>query len=317
VKALWIRLLSDSNKPLSYGNLTHPGKPASAYNSTMRALIRSISVPVMLVLIGAHAMITLGAQATTSGTGISARPGWTPPTGPPPRLPNGKPDFSGVWDHQYVPDMAVTNQRNPAMQKGPKEIPFNAAGLENMKNYDPVRDGDYTGMCMPYGFMRSMNAPYPIQIFQNDKYIAFLFEVSTWFHVVPFRDEHPKEVDPTWFGTSIAKWDGDTLIVDTIGFNGFTRLDTVGRPHSDKLHLVQTFRHIDAGRIAYTVTIDDPVYYTQPWTNERTMTLSNGQLLEYSCEENNKSLWEGRIKLWIPPTASQPRSTPSFPEGKK
>jgi len=203
------------------------------------------------------------------------------------------------------------------MQKGPKELPFSPAGLDNMKNYDPVRDGDYTGMCMPYGLMRSMNAPYPIQILQNDKYIAFLFEVSTWFHVVPFKDEHPKEIDPTWFGNSIAKWDGDTLIVDTIGFNGYTRLDTVGRPHSDKLHLKQTFKHIDAGHVAYAVTVDDPVYYTQPWTNERTMTLSNGQLLEYSCEENNKSLWEGRIKLWIPPNASQPRSTPSFPEGKK
>ena len=91
--------------------------------------------------------------------------------------------------------MTATN-RNPALQKGPKELPFSPAGLENMKNYDPVRDGDYTGMCMPYGLMRSMNAPYPMQIFQNDKYVAFLFEVSTWFHVVPFRNEHPKEIDP-------------------------------------------------------------------------------------------------------------------------
>jgi hypothetical protein len=270
-----------------------------------------------VVAVLAAGMARPAAQATTSGTGISARPDWTPPTGPAPRLPNGRPDFSGVWDHQYVPDMTATNQRNPAMQKGPKELPFSPAGLDNMKNYDPVRDGDYTGMCMPYGLMRSMNAPYPIQILQNDKYIAFLFEVSTWFHVVPFKDEHPQEIDATWFGNSIAKWDGDTLIVDTIGFNGFTRLDTVGRPHSDKLHLKQTFRHVDAGHVAYAVTVDDPVYYTQPWTNERIMTLSNGQLLEYSCEENNKSLWEGRIKLWIPPNASQPRSAPSFPEGKK
>ena len=60
--------------------------------------------------------------------------------------------------------------------------------------------------------------------------------------------------------------------------------------------------------MAYTVTVDDPVYYTQPWTNERTMTLSNGELLEYSCEENNKSLWEGRIKLWIPPNAESSRA---------
>ena len=316
MNALWIRVLSDSNKPLSYGNLTVHRKPKSAYNSAMLALLRSIFVVATLAVVLIQGTATPAAQATTSGTGISAKPNWAPPTDAAPRLPNGKPDFSGVWDHQYVPDMTATN-RNPALQKGPKELPFTSAGVENMKNYDPVRDGDYTGMCMPYGLMRSMNAPYPIQIFQNDKYVAFLFEVSTWFHVVPFKNEHPKEIDPTWFGNSIAKWDGDTLVVDTIGFNGYTRLDTVGRPHSDKLHLTQTFKHIDAGHVAYSVTVDDPVFYSQPWTNERTMTLSNGELLEYSCEENNKSLWEGRIKLWIPPNASQPRSTPSFPEGKK
>jgi hypothetical protein len=289
---------------------------SAAYNSWMLALLRSIFVLATLAAIVTLGMAAPAAQATTSGTGISARGNWTPPTGPAPRLPNGRPDFSGVWDHQYVPDMTATNQRNPAMQKGPKELPYTPAGVENMKQYNPERDGDYTGMCMPYGLTRSMNAPYPIQIFQNDKYIAFLFEVSTWFHVVPFRTEHPKELDPTWFGNSIAKWDGDTLVVDTIGFNGFTRLDTVGHPHSDRLHVVQTFKHVDAGHIAYKVTIEDPTYYSEPWTNERVMTLSNGELLEYSCEENNKSLWEGRIKLWIPPNSSQPRSTPSFPDKK-
>jgi len=303
-------------KPLSYGSLTAHRKADSTYNSGMLAVLRSIFLVVTLAAVLVPATATPAAQATTSGTGISAKPDWTPPKGPASRLPNGRPDFSGVWDHQYVPDMTATNQRNPAMQKGPKELPFTPAGLENMKQYNPERDGDYTGMCMPYGLTRSMNAPYPIQIFQNDKYVAFLFEVSTWFHVVPFRNGHPKEVDSTWFGNSIAKWDGDTLVVDTIGFNGFTRLDTVGHPQSDKLHVVQTFKHVDAGHVAYTVTIDDPAIYTQPWTNERIMTLSNGELLEYSCEENNKSLWEGRIKLWIPPNSSQPRSTPSFPDKK-
>jgi hypothetical protein len=136
---------------------------------------------------------------------------------------------------------------------------------------------------------------------QTDKHVAFLFEQSTWFHSVPFRSEHPAQIEPTWFGNSIAKWDGDTLIIDTIGFNGFTRLDTRGNPHSDKLHVVQTFRHTDAGHVAYTITIEDPVYYTKPWTNERTFTLSNSELIEYSCEENNRSLWEGRIKIWQVP----------------
>jgi hypothetical protein len=238
----------------------------------------------------------------------SASPDWVAPTGPPPRLRHGKPDFSGVWDHQYVPNMTATNRRDPSLQRGPEKLPFTPEGRANFDNYNPERDGDYTGMCMPYGLSRSMNAPYPFQIFQNDKYVAFLFEVSTWFHVVPFRDQHPvKDPDPLWFGHSIAKWEGDTLVIDTIGFNGFTRLDTTGHPHSDKLHLVQRFRHIDAGHVAYTMTIDDPLYYTEPWTNERVLTLSNGELFEYSCEENNRGLWEGRIKIWTPPNTTPPR----------
>ena len=84
---------------------------------------------------------------------------YVPPTGPPPRLPNGKVDFSGVWDHAYVPDMARTSAANPALQTGPGELPYTPAGLKNIEAYDPERDGDYTGMCMPFGFTRSMNSP--------------------------------------------------------------------------------------------------------------------------------------------------------------
>ena len=104
----------------------------------------------------------------TLGTGVAGEstaltPGkWTPPTGPAPRLPNGKPDFSGVWDHPYVPDMSASNARNPALQKGAGPLPYTPAGLENIKSYDPEKDGDYTGMCMPFGLVRSVNAPYPI-----------------------------------------------------------------------------------------------------------------------------------------------------------
>ena len=243
---------------------------------------------------------------STVGAGVSAEASapqkWIPPTGPPPRLPNGHVDFSGVWNHPYVPDMSVTNRRDPALQTGPAALPYTDAGLKNIQSYDPAKNGDYTGMCMPFGFMRSINAPYPIQIMQNDQYVAFLFEQNSWFHVAPFKDTHSADPNPTWFGESIAKWDGDTLVIDTLGFNGWTRLDTKGDPHSDKLHLVQRFTRTDAGHIHYVVTVDDPVYYAKPWTNERTFTLMNTGLLEYSCEENNRSLWEGRIKLWIPPT---------------
>ena len=278
------------------------------------AFLRTLRGGTIVVLVCAAALAGRVAAQTTSqpadtlgtlGAGIpgaGSTPGkWTPPSGPAPRLPNGRPDFSGVWDHPYVPDMTASNQRNPAAQKGAGPLPFTPAGEANIKAYNPEKDGDYTGMCMPMGLTRSMNAPYPIQIMQSDKYVAFLFEQNTWFHVVPFRAEHSKDPNPTWFGESIARWDGDTLVIDTIGFNGYTRLDTRGNPHSAQLHLLQTFKHDDAGHLKYTVTVDDPVYYSKPWTNERTFTLTNGDLLEYSCEENNRSLWEGRIKLWTIP----------------
>ena len=275
----------------------------------IRATALALLFPALAI---AQKPVSAGDTLGTVGAGIVGE-GSTPgsknaPSGPTPRLANGRPDFNGVWDHAYVPDMSVTNAKSPAQQKGPGALPLTPAGVENIKSYDPEKDGDYTGMCMPYGLTRSFNGPFPIQIVQTDTHVAFLFEMGNWFHVVPFKVAHSSDPNPTWFGESIAKWDGDTLAIDTVGFNGWTRLDTRGHPHSDKLHVVQTFRRYDAGHIAYTVTIDDPVFYTKPWTNERTFTLTTGDLIEYSCQENNRSLWEGRIKLWIPPGSSAPRT---------
>ena len=216
---------------------------------------------------------------------------------PAPRTSNGKPDLSGVWEKPYVPDM-MKNGRN---QRGYPELPFTPAGLQDWRSYDPA-NGDYTGSCLPFGMTRSVNSPYPLQIVQNDTHVALLFEQNTWFHVVPTDSRPlPKDLEPTWFGTSVGRWDGDTLVVDTSGFNGYTRLDTIGHPHSDALHLVQTFRRTDFDHIAYSVTVNDPETYTKPWTNERTFTRTEGGLIEYSCEENNKDMREGHIKAWTLP----------------
>lgn len=248
------------------------------------------------------------------------------PTGPAPRLPNGKPDLSGVWQRPYVPDMSRNGrgqqgyaeapfspadppEKRAALKQGGNyaELPFTAAGLDDWKTYDPT-NGDYTGNCMPFGMSRSINSPDPMQIMQSDRYIALLFEQNTWFHIVQMDGrDHPKDLNPTWFGHSIGRWDGDTLVVDTVGFNGYTRLDTIGHPHSAALHMIQTLRRTDMGHIAYTVTIDDPKAYTRPWKNERTFTLMNTELLEYSCEENNKDLREGHIRFWTPPDLARYR----------
>ena len=150
-----------------------------------------------------------------------------------------------------------------------------------------------------------MNSPDPMQVMQNDR-TSFLFEAEHVVHIITSTAAiTPRPSSQTWFGHSVCKWDGDTLIIDTVGFNGYTRLDTVGHPHSDALHMIQTMRRTDAGHIAYTVTIDDPKAYSKVWKNERTFTLMDTELIEYSCEENNRGLREGRIKPWTPPEKSR------------
>jgi len=231
------------------------------------------------------------APCLAQAPGGAAELGAKPASGPTPRTPDGKPDFSGVWQRPYVPDMSKTTKD----QQGTADLPFTEAGLKEWKAYDPAK-GDYTGACLPFGLMRSMNSPDPIQIMQNPKYVALLYEQNTWFHVIPIDKQHLNGV-PTWFGDSVGHCDGDTLVVDTVNFNGRTRLDTIGHPHSDAMHVIERFTRTDATHIAYEVTIDDPKIFTKPWTNKRTFTLRpDWEVMEYSCEENNKDFNEGHIK---------------------
>jgi hypothetical protein len=212
-----------------------------------------------------------------------------------PRLADGKPDLNGVWERPYVPDMS----RSGANQQGAGPLPFTAWGADNFKSYD-VTKFDYTGHCLPQGLTRSMNSPFPIEIFQTAKRIAVLYEAWNVFHVTPLDGRgFPKDLDAnsTWMGTSIGHWEGDTLVVETAGFNGKTRLDTVGHPLTESLRVIERYTRSDARHIRYEVTVDDPKAYSQPWTNVRTFTLRpDWELMEYSCEENNRDLTEGHIK---------------------
>jgi hypothetical protein len=238
-------------------------------------------------------LVALLAAAIVCPVLAQAQKEYQPPAGPAPRTHAGKVDFSGLWEKPYVPDM-TKDGRN---QKGMPELPFTAWGEHEWKIYDAA-EGDYTGACLPFGMTRSMNTPEPMQIIQNDKYLAFLFEQNSWFTVVPIDGRAHGNGIPTWFGDSVARWEGDTLVIDTVNFNGKTRLDTIGHPHSDQLHLTQRFSRPDAGHVSYEVTVDDPKTFTKPWTNTRTFILrTDWEIMEYSCEENNKSLWEGRIKV--------------------
>jgi hypothetical protein len=225
---------------------------------------------------------------------------------PAPRLPSGKPDFSGVWARPGTQDLTRTfTNANGTSNKGePNPLPFTSWGQAQWDNYNPNKDGDYAGSCMPFGWIRSFT-PHPMQILQNNEYIAFLFEQSTMFQAVnteglPHRQDWP----PTWFGDSRGRWEGDTLIIDVVNMNGWTRLDTLGHPMSDQSKLTMTFRRPDFGHIEFKWVLDDPKTYTRPISNERVFVLTpDVEVMEYSCMEGNMlSLLQGGITPWTGPT---------------
>lgn len=155
----------------------------------------------------------------------SGQPAYKPPSGPTPRTASGKVDFSGVWQKPYAPDMTKVGGAGSK----PMELPFTDWGLTQWKSYRP-EDGDYTGACLPFGLSRSINTPEPMQIVQTEKYFTLLFEQNNWYTVVPIDGRKHREIDSTWFGDSVGHWEGDTLVIDTVNFNGKTRLDMLDIP---------------------------------------------------------------------------------------
>lgn len=180
-------------------------------------------------------------------------------------------------------------------------IPYTSEGLKKrQENRAGWPKSDPEAKCYMPGLPRATYMPYPFQIVQGENDILFMYEYAGANRTVHMTSHTESPVD-SWMGWSNGKWDGDTLVIETIGVHDWTRLDTVGHPHSEKLRLVTTYRRTDFDHLTFTVTVDDPETYTKPWTNERTFTRSNGELIEYSCEENNKDLREGHIKFWTPP----------------
>jgi len=115
-------------------------------------------------------------------------------SGPAPRKPNGKPDFSGVWQPPRMADVT----KDEACCKGVKDLTFTAWGKQQWESYDATAKGDYAGACLPFGLLRSVGGPHPVQIMQDDTFIAMLYEQNTWFHVTPIDGRpHPKDWDPT------------------------------------------------------------------------------------------------------------------------
>ena len=224
--------------------------------------------------------------------------------GPTPRLANGKPDLSGLWDRPRIRDITEATRPTGRIRFVPEpELPFTAAGKRAWDSHDP--ENDYAGACLPYGFPRAIVAVHPMQLVQSNDHLAFLFEQNSWFTVVPIDGRpFPKDVEaqPSWFGTSVGRWEGDTLVIETVAMNGLTKLDTVGHPISTKTKLTQRLTRPNFGTINYEMIVDDPHTYTRPLKLQHTWELKpEWEIMEYSCLENNLDLFKNGTIDWQRP----------------
>ena len=150
--------------------------------------------------------------------------------------------------------------------------------------------------CLPGGVPR-MN-PYPWRMIQTpthtaESHIFILFEGNIHSYRQIFMDgrKHPEDPDPAWYGHSVGKWEGDTLVVDTIGYNDRFWFDFDGHPHTTQLHTIERFKRTNMDTLSWDITIEDPGSYAKPFTVQTKAALKPGwDLMEYICQENNTNV---------------------------
>ena len=156
-----------------------------------------------------------------------------------------------------------------------------------------VLHDDPTAKCLPDGHPREVLAPYATQNLQFPGVVVILYEYMHFFRVVPTDGRpHPKDVELTFMGDPVGHWEGDTLVIDTIGLREWT-LDATTNPatrfHSDALHTIERIQYTDPMTASYQITIDDPKIFTRPWSQDFSMKLHpTWKLYEQVCEENNR-----------------------------
>jgi hypothetical protein len=232
----------------------------------------SVGVAAAVAIVGALLPgVALAQRGFLEGT---PKPPTPIPDGPTPRMPDGKPNFSGVWNSPDFGSLGGPLPLQPWAQKLADERRKNA-GID-----------DPEAKCLPGGVPRI--SPYPMKIVQTPDLIVMLFEGNVHSYRQFFMDGrgHDASLDPSYEGESIAHWDGDTLVVDTVNFNDKTWLNSQGAPHSDMLHVLERYRRPDLGHIEVEITLDDPGAFTKPHTFKRTHTLDTAwEIHEYVCND--------------------------------
>jgi hypothetical protein len=229
-------------------------------------------------------------------------------TGPAPRV-NGKPDLSGIWQAQGEPRAAGTlfglgesiNSkyfRDILADFKPGEEPMTPAAAEMLREHSKPGVVGPSLICLPDGVPHADLLPEPFKIIQTPGEIVMLYEVETIFRQIYVDGRKlPANPSPTWLGYSIGAWDGDTLVIDTLGFNDLSWLDARGHDHSEEMRVQERFHRRDYGHMDVTVTVTDPKVFTKPVTISFVEELlPDTDVFEHICSENEKDAahWPGR-----------------------
>ena len=228
-----------------------------------------------------------------------------------PRTADGHPDLSGVWQGGGAGGLAfaIGSENAKAARPGDTAVANAPAAVVPSRAKPPYQDwmlpkieelrnrrniDDPQSRCLLVGVPRITNEPLPIKIIQTKDEITFLYETFHAFRVIPTDGrKHSDDIDPSFLGDSVAHWEGDTLVVDVIGFNDKTWLGAGGATlHTDALHVIERYTRVAFDTINYEVTIDDPKAFTKVWSTAPSfLSLRPGERLhEYECIENNEDI---------------------------
>jgi Carboxypeptidase regulatory-like domain len=205
------------------------------------------------------------------------------PQGPTPRTREGKPDLSGVWYAQRTVDAGK-----------PEPLPW-ADALQRERAANNSKDAP-GARCLPRG-LTNAGALFPYKLVQTPALLVMIFEDDTPSHRQVFLDGrgHPKDPNPNWMGHSVGHWEGETLVVDTVGFNDLSWLDNIGHPHTEMLHITERLRRADLGHLEIEFTIEDPGAYSKPWVIKRVADLNTkDEVGEYVCIDKDAAHMVGK-----------------------
>ncbi|HEY3825034.1 MAG TPA: hypothetical protein VGL82_10770 [Bryobacteraceae bacterium] len=232
-----------------------------------------------------------------------------PATPPMPRMADGKPDMTGVWqggstrvgtwEEANAPGGLGFGPAPSGAGRGrgafpPREpAPYQDwAKAKVQESFDRRGIDDPISQCLMAGVPRTVTLGlFPMQIVQTPTQVIMLYELLHSFRVIPINAKHPDDLEPTYMGDSVGHWEGDTLVVDIVSFNDRTWIGATGTFHSDQMHVTERYTRVDYNRINYDVTIEDPKVLTKPWIMHNSIMLRNGtRLREYECVENNTDI---------------------------